>query len=120
MAAQTFTLKDPFRATTEFRFQELESFIHITQQACEEVARQEKGDLEAKISRILKENPAAKPEAAHDWIYPVAECVHTHHEAMPRYLSYTFIIQVYCLFEELAKDLHAIFKGRESIPGFLS
>jgi hypothetical protein len=118
MATQIFTLKDPFRATTEFRFQELESFIHITQEACEEVARQEKGVLEETISGILKENAEVDPaEAAHVSMYPVAEYVHTHHDAIPRYLSFTFVIQVYSLFEELAKDLHVELKRRESIPG---
>jgi hypothetical protein len=93
MASHTFTLKDPFRATTEFRFQELESFIQITQRACEEVARREKGVVEEKISRILKENAAADPAgAAHISMHPAAEYVHTHHDAIPRYLSYTFVM----------------------------
>jgi hypothetical protein len=58
MAAHIIRFKDPFRATTEFRFQELESFIQITQRACEEVARREKEILEETISAILKESPA--------------------------------------------------------------
>jgi hypothetical protein len=37
---------------TEFRFQELKSFIYITQRGCEEVARREKGILEETISAI--------------------------------------------------------------------
>src|ERR1700730_11894206 len=117
MAAHTFRLKDPFRATTEFRFQELESFIQITQRACEEVARREKGILEENISAILKESaPENLTDAATFQMNSVAEYVHAHRAAIPRYLSYTFVIQVYSLFEELANDLHGELKKRESIP----
>jgi hypothetical protein len=48
-----------------------------------------------------------------------AEYVHTHHDAIPRYLSYSFVIQVYHLFEELAKNLHAELRRRENIPGLV-
>ena len=103
MASHTFTLKHPFRATTEFRFQELESFIQITQRVCEEVAQREKGILEETISAILKENASENlTDVAAFQMNSVAEYVHTHHDAIPRFLSYTFVIQVYSLFEELA------------------
>ena len=85
MAAHIITFKDPFRATTEFRFRELESFVQITQQACEEVARQENGILEETISGILKENESANPtDVALFQMHSVAEYVHTHHDAIPR------------------------------------
>jgi hypothetical protein len=118
MAAHIIRFKDPFRATTEFRFQELESFIQITQRACEEVARREKVILEETISAILKESALENVTGTAAFqMNSVAEYVHTHHDAIPRYLSYAFVIQVYNLFEELAKDLHAELKRRESIPG---
>jgi hypothetical protein len=118
MAAHIITIKDPFRATTEFRFQQLESFIQITQQACEDVAQREKENLEQAISRILKENESADPtNPALLQMHSVAEYVHTHLDTIPRSLSYTFVIQLYHLFEELAKNLHAELKRREVIPG---
>jgi hypothetical protein len=48
---------------------------------------------------------------------PIAEYVNAHHEAIPRYLSYSFVIQIYALFEELAKKLHRQLMAREGIPG---
>lgn len=118
MAAHTFTLKHPFRATTEFRFQELESFIQITQRACEEVARREKGILEETISAILKESTLENQTGAAAFeMNSVAAYVSTHHDTIPRYLSYSFVIQVYRLFEELAKNLHVELKRREILVG---
>jgi hypothetical protein len=118
MAAHIIRSKDPFRATTEFRFQELESFIQITQRACEKVAGREKEILEETISAILKESALENlTDAAAFQMNSVAEYVHTHHDAIPQYLSYTFVIQVYRLFEELAKDLHKELRDGRSIRG---
>ena len=115
MAGHIFTLKDPFRVMAEFRFWELESFIHISQKASEEFTRRSKGDLEETISRAIEENKSADPVAIVQ-IHSVADYVTAHRETIPRYLGYSFVIHVYNLFEELGKNLHEELMRREIIP----
>jgi hypothetical protein len=114
MAGHLFTLKDPFRVMVEFRFWELESFIHISQKASEEFTRRSKGDLEETISRAIEENKSADPVVIVQ-IHSVADYVTAHHETIPRYLGYSFVIHVYNLFEELGKKLHKELMQREII-----
>jgi hypothetical protein len=108
-------LKDPFRVMAEFRFWELESFIHISQKASEEFTQRSKGDLEKTIFRAIEENKSADPVAILQ-IHSVVEYVSAHYEAIPRYLGYSFVIHVYNLFEELGKNLHEELMRREIIP----
>jgi hypothetical protein len=52
-----------FWVKTDLRFRELECFIQIAQQACEETALRQKEILEAEIHWIIKENRSANPKA---------------------------------------------------------
>jgi hypothetical protein len=118
MRAHEFTFKDPFWVTAEFRFSQLESFIQIALQACKAAARQEKRILEETLSDIIKETRVVEPKDifAVPHFHRIAEHVSAYHDTIPRCLSYSFVIQVYNLFEELAKNLHTELMQRENIP----
>ncbi len=119
MPAHEFTIKDPFWVTAEFRISQLESFIQIARQACKQAARRQKTILEKTLSDFIKETGIVEPEyvigVSH--FQRVAEYVSAYHDTIPRCLSYSFVVQVYNLFEELAKALHTEIMRREKISG---
>jgi hypothetical protein len=100
--AHLMTFANPFRVKTEARLEELELFIRITHHACKDVARISKKKLEAKLSRVLKEDG---PNALTHQMFLVGQFVRAHYVTMPQSLNSLFVILVYNLFEELGQSL---------------
>jgi hypothetical protein len=115
MAAHIFKKKDPFRIEVALRLWELESFIRISQDACEESTQRTKTELEEAISKTLPEDPSMDRAVAVFTHHPVVDYVVAHHEAVPRYLAYSFVAQVYNLFEDLGRKFHKELMQRNRI-----
>lgn len=110
--AHVLTIKDPFRFEVEFRLAAIESFIQISLAASQEFARRSKRDLEGQIARAIEENKSAVPVAAIPF-QRVGDYMRDLCETVPHYLGYSFVMNVYNLFEDLGKSLYKKLIGRE-------